>query len=162
MPPSCGHDPTCMNLASSKAVTFASSLCPYLGRFQEGVEQTGVSVAYTVLQMDAGPIIASEVIDVDPHVQVRVPHTVRGCHNNLSALTAKRLSAYALTTFRETFLFCNFYIQKVIDSFDMAKFGAKVGWQPLVTTYYLLVRYVPSLRLCIGTSHRGVVRAGAL
>lgn len=36
---------------------------------QHGVVETGVSVAFTVRAMDAGPILAQERIAVDPDIQ---------------------------------------------------------------------------------------------
>lgn len=39
--------------------------------FQDGVDVTGVTVAYTVRAMDAGPIIASERVNVDPNIKVK-------------------------------------------------------------------------------------------
>lgn len=38
-------------------------------RVQEGVAETGVSVAFTVKAMDAGPVLAREAMAVDAHVQ---------------------------------------------------------------------------------------------
>lgn len=36
---------------------------------QDGVAETGVSVAFTVKAMDAGPVLARETMAVDAHVQ---------------------------------------------------------------------------------------------
>jgi methionyl-tRNA formyltransferase len=36
---------------------------------QAGVAETGVSVAYTVLKCDAGPVLAQERVALDPEVQ---------------------------------------------------------------------------------------------
>lgn len=38
--------------------------------FQEGVDVSGVTVAYTVRAMDAGPVIASERVNIDPNIKV--------------------------------------------------------------------------------------------
>ena len=38
-------------------------------RLQDGVRETGVSVAFTVRAMDAGPVLAQERIAVDADVQ---------------------------------------------------------------------------------------------
>lgn len=64
---------------------------------QNGDKQVGVCLLYTVLKMDAGPIIAQEVVDIDEGIQahellhhlfsigtrsvVYVPHI--GGHHNL-------------------------------------------------------------------------------
>lgn len=37
--------------------------------YQDGVKETGVSVAYTVRQLDAGPVIASERVEIDDKVK---------------------------------------------------------------------------------------------
>jgi methionyl-tRNA formyltransferase len=37
---------------------------------QDGVEETGVSLAYTVRALDAGPVIASEKFAVDEYIKV--------------------------------------------------------------------------------------------
>ncbi len=37
---------------------------------EDGVSETGVSVAYTVLRCDAGPVLAQRRVAVDPEVQV--------------------------------------------------------------------------------------------
>lgn len=36
---------------------------------QDGVSETGVSVAFTVRAMDAGPVLAQERVTVDEHIQ---------------------------------------------------------------------------------------------
>lgn len=38
--------------------------------YQDGVKETGVSLAFTVRALDAGPIIASEKIQVDDQIKV--------------------------------------------------------------------------------------------
>lgn len=43
--------------------------CFYL---QDGVKETGVSIAYTVCQLDAGPVIARERVGIDDQVKVMV------------------------------------------------------------------------------------------
>jgi folate-dependent phosphoribosylglycinamide formyltransferase PurN len=45
-------------------------MCGYMVWLQDGVKETGVSVAYTVQAMDSGPIIASGHMDVDPDIKV--------------------------------------------------------------------------------------------
>lgn len=37
---------------------------------QDGVRETGVSLAYTVHRLDAGPIIACEKMEIDDHIKV--------------------------------------------------------------------------------------------
>lgn len=37
---------------------------------QDGVKETGVSIAYTVRQLDAGPVIACERVEIDDQVKV--------------------------------------------------------------------------------------------
>lgn len=37
---------------------------------QDGIRQTGVSLAFTVRQLDAGPVIACERIEVDDQTKV--------------------------------------------------------------------------------------------
>lgn len=37
---------------------------------QDGVRETGVSVAYTVRKMDAGPIITCEKVEIDDQIKV--------------------------------------------------------------------------------------------
>ena len=37
---------------------------------QDGVKETGVSVAYTVRALDAGPVIAHEKFEVDDQIKV--------------------------------------------------------------------------------------------
>jgi hypothetical protein len=44
-------------------------MCGYMVWLQDGVKETGVSVAYTVRAMDSGPIIASGHMDVDPDIK---------------------------------------------------------------------------------------------
>lgn len=39
-------------------------------RWQDGVAETGVTVAFTVLAMDAGPIIAQHRVPVDGSIKV--------------------------------------------------------------------------------------------
>eukprot|EP00897_Mesotaenium_endlicherianum_P000917 jgi/Mesen1/10826/ME000093S10343 len=48
---------------------------PVQRALQDGMAETGVSVAFTVRAMDAGPIIASERVAVDLHVKVGPSHT---------------------------------------------------------------------------------------
>lgn len=42
---------------------------PVQRAIEDGVHETGVTVAFTVRAMDAGPIIASEAMDVDEHIK---------------------------------------------------------------------------------------------
>eukprot|EP00873_Tetraselmis_striata_P034684 jgi/Tetstr1/454948/TSEL_041809.t1 len=42
---------------------------PVQRALESGVTTTGVSVAFTVLQMDAGPVLAQEVVELDPNVK---------------------------------------------------------------------------------------------
>lgn len=37
---------------------------------QDGVRETGVSLAYTVRQLDAGPVIACEKLEIDDQIKV--------------------------------------------------------------------------------------------
>ncbi len=37
---------------------------------EDGVAETGVSVAYTVLRCDAGPVLAQHRVALDPEIQV--------------------------------------------------------------------------------------------
>lgn len=37
---------------------------------KDGVKKTGVSIAITTLEMDAGPILSSKEIEVEPNIQV--------------------------------------------------------------------------------------------
>lgn len=37
---------------------------------QDGVKETGVSLAYTVRQLDAGPVIACEKVEIDDKIKV--------------------------------------------------------------------------------------------
>ncbi|KAG9135637.1 hypothetical protein Leryth_002372 [Lithospermum erythrorhizon] len=43
---------------------------PVQRALQDGVKETGVSVAYTVRQLDAGPVIACEGVEIDDQVKV--------------------------------------------------------------------------------------------
>lgn len=43
---------------------------------QDGVTESGVTVAFTVLAMDAGPIIAQQKVPVDNSVKVRRAYNV--------------------------------------------------------------------------------------
>ncbi len=46
--------------------------CPcYVSCQQDGAEWTGVSLLYTVKEMDAGPVLAQKKVKVDPDIQVR-------------------------------------------------------------------------------------------
>lgn len=38
---------------------------------QDGVEWSGVTVAFTVKAMDAGPVLAQRRVKIDPDIQVR-------------------------------------------------------------------------------------------
>lgn len=38
--------------------------------YQDGVKETGVSIAYTVREVDAGPVIASQSVEIDDQVKV--------------------------------------------------------------------------------------------
>lgn len=42
---------------------------PVQRAIEDGVQETGVTVAFTVRAMDSGPIIASEAMDVDEHIK---------------------------------------------------------------------------------------------
>jgi len=39
---------------------------------QNGVKETGVSIAFTVRKLDAGPVIASEKVAVDDDIKVHI------------------------------------------------------------------------------------------
>lgn len=43
----------------------------YCSVYQDGVKETGVSLAFTVRALDAGPVIASETIEVDDQIKVK-------------------------------------------------------------------------------------------
>lgn len=38
--------------------------------YQDGVKETGVSLAFTVRALDSGPIISSETLEVDDQIKV--------------------------------------------------------------------------------------------
>ncbi|XP_004511271.1 uncharacterized protein [Cicer arietinum] len=65
-----------LDIPSAGTVNIHPSLLPiYRGAapvqraLQDGVKQTGVSLAFTVRALDAGPIIATETIEVDDHIK---------------------------------------------------------------------------------------------
>ncbi|WJX49971.1 methionyl-tRNA formyltransferase [Trifolium repens] len=48
---------------------FYRGAAPVQRALQDGVKETGVSLAFTVLALDAGPIITTETIQVDQHIK---------------------------------------------------------------------------------------------
>ena len=60
------------------------------GLLQSGVGQSGVTVAFTVLKMDAGAVLAQEVVDVDPNIKARPRSTTR----SLPSLRRRRLRRF--------------------------------------------------------------------
>lgn len=47
-------------------------ICFWLQFIQDGVRETGVSLAFTVRALDAGPVIASQKIGVDDDIKVLI------------------------------------------------------------------------------------------
>ncbi|CAI0548238.1 unnamed protein product [Linum tenue] len=65
-----------LNIPSMGTVNIHPSLLPlYRGAapvqraLQDGVKETGVSLAFTIRALDAGPIIASKTLEVDDHIK---------------------------------------------------------------------------------------------
>ncbi|MED6220766.1 hypothetical protein PIB30_048032 [Stylosanthes scabra] len=52
------------------------SAAPVQRALQDGVKETGVSLAFTVRELDAGPIIASETIEVDDKYRYLCRHPI--------------------------------------------------------------------------------------
>ncbi len=66
-----GINETCTDKAVLELYEFLClQMCGYMVWLQDGVKETGVSVAYTVQAMDSGPIIASGHMDIDPDIKV--------------------------------------------------------------------------------------------
>ena len=56
----------CLN-ATLHAQLILTEILKYM---QDGVPVTGVTIAFTVRAMDAGPIITSESVEIDDHIKV--------------------------------------------------------------------------------------------
>ena len=58
-----------LSLANGPIARLFLMTCWVFGRPQDGVRETGVSVAFTVRAMDAGPVLAQERVAIDADVQ---------------------------------------------------------------------------------------------
>ncbi|KAI9070898.1 hypothetical protein K1719_047145 [Acacia pycnantha] len=74
-----------LNIPPLGTVNIHPSLLPlYCGAapvqraLQDGVKETGVSLVFTVCELDAGPIIANEQFEVDDHIEIFVSRCSSG------------------------------------------------------------------------------------
>ncbi|XP_043701599.1 methionyl-tRNA formyltransferase isoform X1 [Telopea speciosissima] len=64
---------------------------PVQRALQDGIKETGVSLAFTVRALDAGPVIASEKVEVDDHI--KAPELLELLFNEGSKLLIHELSS---------------------------------------------------------------------
>jgi hypothetical protein len=73
--PPAPHPPHTQTKSLTHPSTDTTTLAPTHPPPQDGVPETGVSVAFTVLKCDAGPILAQQRVPLSGDEQVRVPST---------------------------------------------------------------------------------------